>query len=323
MAQNDLKAIATIITELDDNRVSRLSYTSAAFDNDIINSVDSFDYNAEQNIPRNPDTNPKVLDKGMRAQSSSLSRDGMNHFIGRTSYNLNKFIQRFKAFLSVVMAAWAHNAYEYDPGAHYVFNDVCYRIENVRGVKTIVYYQRISQSPPYIQNVPPGTALHWAVMPTETNFAGVAAKTVVVEVAGHKPFIIPFADIGLRTGSNYIFYATAGIDYPYLRAINAIQITVTESGPKKIGTPGLKIGNFIIGEYMIPKVKNAVRVSVYHDTVPYTVPKTGSPFDGSTLKIASPGLVIGDFSIGEQTEDETFPVNLLCFELASSTEETS
>jgi hypothetical protein len=123
------------------------------------------------------------------------------------------------------------------------------------------------------------------------NLRGATFKSSTVEVVGHEALVIPFSDLGLDPGRDYLFYAAAGIDYPYLRCINAI------------------------------RVGHTVRVSVYYDTVPYSSPRIGSPFDGGFLKIGSPGLMAGDFHVGEQLDGEGFPVNLLCFELDEETEE--
>jgi hypothetical protein len=168
-SQNDLSLIAGIIDRLNDNRVKNFAYTSAAFDQDIIDSVANFNFSAEQNIPVDPDLNPVILDKGMRAQSASLSREGINHFFGRGSYNLNKLVQQFKAFIGMTAAVWSHNAFEYDPGAKYAFNDMCFLVETVNNVKVFTFYQRTSHSPPYIQNVPPTVSLHWAPMQNKTS----------------------------------------------------------------------------------------------------------------------------------------------------------
>jgi hypothetical protein len=123
------------------------------------------------------------------------------------------------------------------------------------------------------------------------NLRGVTFKSAAVEVLGHEPLIIPFSDLGLYPDREYMFYATAGIDYPYLRNINAIRVE-----------------------------NDAVQVSVYYDTVPYTTPQQGSPFGVGFLKIGTPDLKIGDFNIGEQLSSEPFPVNLLCFEIEEAEE---
>jgi hypothetical protein len=116
------------------------------------------------------------------------------------------------------------------------------------------------------------------------NLRGATFKSAAVEVIGHEPLVVPFSDIGLDPEKDYMFYATAGIDYPYIRGINAVRIGHT------------------------------VHISVYHDTVPYTSPQTGSPFDSGFLKIGFPGLIVGNFRVGEQVDGKGFPVNLLCFE---------
>jgi hypothetical protein len=118
------------------------------------------------------------------------------------------------------------------------------------------------------------------------NLRGATFKSATVEVLGREPLIVPFTDLGLDPGRGYLFYAASGMDYPYLRGINAIRVE-----------------------------NDAVQVSVYWDTVPYTQPQQGSPFAGGFFKVGTPGLIIGGFNIGEQSNDEPFPVNLFCFEI--------
>jgi hypothetical protein len=167
--QNDLRLIANIIERLDNNRISNFSYTPQAFADNDIDSVANFDFSAEQNIPESPETNVTVLTKGLRASGASISRDGWNHFIGRSSYNINKTVQKIKEMLTLTKAAWAHNAFEYDPYAKYAFGDICYWVETIGSVKTFAYHQRISQSPSVIMNVPPSVSLHWAPMQNKTS----------------------------------------------------------------------------------------------------------------------------------------------------------
>jgi hypothetical protein len=125
--QSDIAAIRAIMTRLDANRASKFSYTDPAFDNDQIEGVSAFDVNSEQNIPLEGYTNfnETVRGKGVRTQGASLPRMGLNHFFGRTSYNLNKLIQKLSLWMDIDIAARAHNAAEYDPEAPYKTNDVC------------------------------------------------------------------------------------------------------------------------------------------------------------------------------------------------------
>jgi len=118
------------------------------------------------------------------------------------------------------------------------------------------------------------------------NLRGATFKSGIVEVwDSDVPTIVPFGDLGLDPSKDYMFYASAGIDYPPLRSIIAI------------------------------RVGDAVHISVYTDTVPYSIPQLGSPFQSDEVKIGQPDLTIGDFFMGVQTDAESFPVNLLCFEL--------
>jgi hypothetical protein len=169
--QNDLRLIQDIIAELDANPAARFSYTQAAFDNDIIGGVDVFDAGAEQNIPSadKTDYNQSVIDKGVRAQGASITRMGFNHFIGRFSFNLNKLVQKFRMFFGVYRASLAHNAAEYDSGANYKTDDVCYTVETVENVKVYTWFQRKSLSPETIGNIPPTVTLHWEEMQSKTS----------------------------------------------------------------------------------------------------------------------------------------------------------
>jgi hypothetical protein len=120
------------------------------------------------------------------------------------------------------------------------------------------------------------------------NLRGATFRSGIVEVwDGGVPTLFPFGDLGLDPAKEYMFYAAAGIDYPPFRNIIAI------------------------------RVGDAVQVSVYADTVPYSIPRLGSPFQAAKMKIGQPGLMFGNFTFGIQNGAESFPVNLLCFELAA------
>lgn len=76
------------------NKMSKFAYTEKAYNDNDASGVDSFDFEAEQNIPSNKltvlQTNETIILKGFRAQASSVTRQLLNHFFGRASYNLNK-----------------------------------------------------------------------------------------------------------------------------------------------------------------------------------------------------------------------------------------
>jgi hypothetical protein len=128
-------------------------------------------------------------------------------------------------------------------------------------------------------------AVHSFITP---NLRGATFKSHVVEIwDADVPTQFPFGDLGLDPAKKYMLYAAAGIDYPPLRSIIAI------------------------------RVGDAVQVSVYTDTIPYSTPQLGSPFPSAKIKIGQPDLIVGDFTIGIQTGAESFPVNLLCFELSA------
>lgn len=102
----DLTAIKNVEDTLIANKVARFSYTDTAYTNNDADGVDNYDYDNEQNIP-NPTTsilkvNSTVLDKGYRAQASSITRMLVNHFFGRVSYNLNKINDNMSALIATL-----------------------------------------------------------------------------------------------------------------------------------------------------------------------------------------------------------------------------
>lgn len=91
-------------------KLVNFSYTQAAYEDDtLVNGVDEYSFEQEQNIPNGTSevlsTNQGVLNKGVRSQASSLTRQLINHFFGRTSYNLNKIHDYFNSFISKFSAA--------------------------------------------------------------------------------------------------------------------------------------------------------------------------------------------------------------------------
>lgn len=106
-------SFATTMTALKDkvdgliaNRVAKFAYTQQAYNSDDVNGVTEYNYSAEQNVPTSSASvlkvNETVLTKGWRTQASAITRMLMNHFLGRTSYNLNKTVDFLKAFMLAI-----------------------------------------------------------------------------------------------------------------------------------------------------------------------------------------------------------------------------
>ena len=99
----DVSAIKTIQDGLVNNKVARFSYTQKAYIDNIVDGVDTYNVNNEQNIPNGTaeimKVNDTIINKGYRAQASSITRMLMNHFLGRISYNLNKVNDNMKSLI--------------------------------------------------------------------------------------------------------------------------------------------------------------------------------------------------------------------------------
>jgi len=149
--------IENILARLENNPVATFSYTDKAFEDDVIDGVENYDFHSEQNIPKETrtDFNPTILQKGMRSQASSIPRDGLNHFFGRVSFNLNKLVQLVKSFLIYMTAFSAHNCNEYNPNMAYKINDLCYIVQTQNEQKFISVFRRKSNNPIELQGVSP------------------------------------------------------------------------------------------------------------------------------------------------------------------------
>ena len=105
--KEDLTAIKEIQDGLVSNKVARFAYTQNAYDANTVNGVNEYNVNNEQNIPNGTASimkvNSTVLDKGYRAQASSITRMLMNHFLGRISYNLNKINDNMQILLNTLI----------------------------------------------------------------------------------------------------------------------------------------------------------------------------------------------------------------------------
>ena len=91
----------TKVTRLKNSKVARFSYRAEAYANDEIEGVSSYDYAQDMNVPlaTHTDFDASMLSIGARANLSSVPKNGLNHFFGRVSYNLNKVIDFLSDFL--------------------------------------------------------------------------------------------------------------------------------------------------------------------------------------------------------------------------------
>ena len=105
--KEDLTAIKEIQDGLVSNKVARFSYTQKAYTDNIVDGVDTYNVNNEQNIPNGTaaimKVNDTIINKGYRAQASSITRMLMNHFLGRISYNLNKINDNMQSLLDTLI----------------------------------------------------------------------------------------------------------------------------------------------------------------------------------------------------------------------------
>lgn len=204
--QSDIALIRSVVAGLDANRLARFSYTDAAFSADTVAGVDTFDVNAEQNVPKLTKTDyaDKVLDKGLRTQGASVPRNAMNHFFGRTSYNLNKLVSKLLGFIDATSASIAHNAGEYDANAAYKAGDMCYLLSGTSPLLTYTLYERVSASPAAITGIAPGDANHWReVMYKGTGFHHkytVADLTSGYDTAKWYPVVTGLQDFEAKIG---------------------------------------------------------------------------------------------------------------------------
>lgn len=101
-----ISALSSKVDGLIANRVAKFAYTQQAYNSDNVNGVTEYDYSAEQNIPTSTASvlkvNETILTKGWRTQASAITRMLMNHFLGRTSYNLNKTVDFLKSLMTAI-----------------------------------------------------------------------------------------------------------------------------------------------------------------------------------------------------------------------------
>lgn len=111
-------------------RVANFAYDSVAYAEDLVDGTDEYSYDKHQNIPLGDattlNTDSNILNKGVRSQASSLTRMMLNHFYGRTSFNVNKLADHLKAFLTTFKSFVKEGSNEWSPTVLYETGDVVY-----------------------------------------------------------------------------------------------------------------------------------------------------------------------------------------------------
>lgn len=104
----DLDSIKAVEDKLTANQVAQFAYTQVAYNDPehYADGVQVYDVNNPNNIPVADASilkvNETVLSKGYRSQASSITRMLLNHFLGRTSYNLNKANDLIKSLVTTI-----------------------------------------------------------------------------------------------------------------------------------------------------------------------------------------------------------------------------
>jgi len=150
---NSLSAISDIINVLAANPVARFCYTPTAYTDNDAAGVAAYNYTAEQNIPVGMEsvltTTGIVLNKGFRTMAASIPRMLLNHFFGRTSYNLNKLVDKFNDLCGVYSRDLSQNCNLYSATTPYAVDDVCFypvtRTVNGNPKLSVEFFRRIAE----------------------------------------------------------------------------------------------------------------------------------------------------------------------------------
>jgi len=111
LLKDRIDTLLAITGKLTDNPVANFCYDNTAMGSaDSTGDADgvaSYDVTAHQNIPLALSSilqvNDTVLTKGYRSKASSITRMLLNHFLGRTSFNLNKIIAQLDSFFTYLL----------------------------------------------------------------------------------------------------------------------------------------------------------------------------------------------------------------------------
>lgn len=192
---NDIKQKSD---NLKTQKVARFAYTSVAYDNDDYAGVENYSAPAEQNIPaeNKTDLNDTIINKGVRSQAASIPRNTLNHFFGRTSYNLNKLVEWFNTLITDLPRQFAANGSRYSATAKYRQYDICTFVDSTVTPPQVRYFFRSSADPAELVNSTPmtGGAVNTAQWSEYSDVAARAHSYVRRDANGRAQIAAPSAD---------------------------------------------------------------------------------------------------------------------------------
>ncbi len=245
-------------------KLSRFSYTEEAYASNEAFGVSSYSYTQEQNVPLATtealETNAATINKGFREQASSISRQLMNHFLGRTSYNLNKINDYFNSLIVQFLRHLSQDGNAYSATAVYVPDDICFILDASHNKRTFRYVGTVAGSghAPLKDNGEIDTA-YW----NEINVSTVNGKAGKVTLTGADVAISSSNAtkiskvLGTISGSPNSANGTVKLDssgrIPY-RQLPESAITLMGDWNASTNTPTLRDGTGTLGEMYLVSV---------------------------------------------------------------------
>lgn len=245
-------------------KLSRFSYTEEAYASNEAFGVSSYSYTQEQNVPLATtealETNAATINKGFRGQASSISRQLMNHFLGRTSYNLNKINDYFNSLIVQFLRHLSQDDNAYSAAAVYVPDDICFILDASHNKRTFRYVGTVADSghAPLKDNGEIDTE-YW----NEINVSTVNGKTGKVTLTGEDVAISESNAtkinkvLGKISGSPNSANGTVKLDsfgrIPY-RQLPVSAITLMGDWNASTNTPVLRNGIGTLGEMYLVSV---------------------------------------------------------------------
>ena len=120
---------------LTSGKVANFGYNDTAYACDNVAGVATYNYSQDQNVPLGEagvlNTTSDLLAKGVRSQASSLTRMTINHFFGRTSYNVNKLADHLLSLFRTVKNFIKESDTSWSATTEYEVGDLVYFITTV------------------------------------------------------------------------------------------------------------------------------------------------------------------------------------------------